>query len=615
MSPAPMVHHADIKDVSDVSRKKRKTKYSRNGCQHCKRMKVKVSINIVRIKKNKHINRLFQCDEALPTCTRCSKSSRSCVYPNSNSDDAQVPSQEINKQIQVSSPNSTHSSIGDFMDKLDQDIFLKIDTVLESLDTNLDNLQSSNSIDQIDRSIILTLEPYDKFQHLEISNDLLTTDIIYKIPLELFSNLNDHHEKCYLEVFYNEFSHIILPLEPRLDSNPIRDILLQYSLRKNYLFYAIIATGARLSYKRTHSDDDKRQYSKYLEIALEMLDDLVVVKDFIPNDVKDRNIEMSKTMEPLLLTILILTSDNASSMQHSWRGHLKGAKELLFKTFILKHFNHNSKILIFCKLWFTSFEILACLTAPSGGTIKDESEWKNLIFDATNKQELEVIERLDLVTKEGFNLLLGYHNKVLSHLVQLIELMRFGGKATKVVDEHYLESTLRLIQDFKDHQRLSMMKKIPVNAISFYRNSSTLEMKTISWYDACHESHTSAALLTIMTKILNVPRENSIVQILVRRILSPLGVLNGGYDHLTAQDSTSNQALEDDKQLFGLMLLQWPLLVAGLNSIDNKDRVDVESLFHLLTKLGSGSSKFAINKIKKAWNTEPNSEEVDFVTY
>lgn len=501
------------------------------------------------------------------------------------------------------------------MDKLDKDMFLKIDTVLESLDNNLQDVQSSTSMEQIDTDLILTLESYDKSLNLNIPHDLLTTDAIYKIPLELFSNLNDSHEKVYLEVFYNEFSHIILPLEPQLNSNPIRDILLQYSLRKNYLFYAILATGARLSFKKTLSEDDKRHYSKYLESALEMLDDLVVVKAFIPNDLKDSDIEMSKTVEPLLLTILILTSDNASSMQHSWRGHLKGAKELLLKTFILKHFNHKSKILIFCKLWFTSFEILACLTAPSGGTINDEAEWKSLIFDATNQQELEVVEKLNLVTNEGFNLLLGYHNKVLSHLVQLIELMRFGDKENKIIDENYFESTFKLLQDFKHHQRLSMMKKIPINAISFYRNSSTGEVKTISWYDACHEAHTNAAILTIITKIMSVPRENAITQILVRKILSTLRVLNGGYDSLTAETSVPNLTSQNDNQLFGLMLLQWPLLVAGLNSITPNDRVEVESLFQLLTKLGSGSSKFAINKIRKTWNTEPNSDEVDFVTY
>lgn len=47
-----------ISDAKDPVTKKRKTKYSRNGCQNCKRMKVKVSIDINEDvqKDNRNIN-------------------------------------------------------------------------------------------------------------------------------------------------------------------------------------------------------------------------------------------------------------------------------------------------------------------------------------------------------------------------------------------------------------------------------------------------------------------------------------------------------------------------------------------------------------------------------
>jgi len=512
--------------------------------------------------------------------------------------------------------NSNQISGKDFIELIDENVSSKFDMAIESsldyLRPSAEGKSTSNIINQIDLSALETLKPLDA---KDIDGDLLNTDTVLQIPLELFDTLNDAYEKYYLDVFYHEFSHVILPLEPSNDMNPIRDILLQYSLRKDYLFYAILATGARYSFKKRLLNEDQEFYSKFMKGTLEMLNDLILVKDFIPDPENEvEMLEITKKVEILLLTILILTSDNASSMKQSWRGHLKGAKELLYKAFILKRFSPHSKILIFCKLWFTSFEVLACLTAPRGGTIKDNFESKLLMFDATNYEELKVLEKMKLITKEGYNLLIGYHNKVLLSLVKLIDIMKLC-QSPLSLDNELSESVFQLISEFNNNQHLSMMKNVPPSAISTYRNASTGDVKTISWYDICHESHVDAGLITIMVNILSVPNTNIIIQDLVRKILSRFHVLNRGYRYVSDGEETNIGTGGDHKKLFSLMLLQWPLLVAGLNCLNDQDKYEVESLFQLLDSLGSGSSRFALKKIKKVWNNETGLDDVDIVTY
>lgn len=599
---------------------KKRTKYSKNGCQECKRMKVK-------------------CDEMKPICTRCSKTSKQCLYIPSNPKksaaiskertpmgnlpvDPTIPDSVSSKSSYNSSPLSLDSfnklqnnfTKYDFIEMINEDITSKFDKAIDSSLKNIrfdENKSSSNLINQLDENILNNLEVLDGEN--SSSQDFVTTDTIYQIPLNLFSPLQDPQHKFYLEVFYKEFSQVILPMEPKPNLNPIRDILLQHCFRKNYLFYAILATGARFSFNKRLLEDDQKNYSIFMKKTLQMLDDLVYVKDFIPSD-ESSKAEMTKTVENLLLTILILTSDNASSMKQSWRGHLKGAKDLLHKIFILKRFNHNSKILIFCKLWFTSFEVLACLTAPRGGTISSELERKHLIFDGSNMDELKALQNLKLITREGFNLLLGYHDSILSSVVGLIDIMKLSNESSDIQDiEHITNSTLHLISEFKTNQHLSMLNHIPPSAISTYRNSSTGDVRTISWYDICHESHVDASLITIMIRLFSAPKTNHIIQGLVKKILSRLQVLGGDYQCLHTGDD--GLLTHDSRKLFNLMLLQWPLLVAGLNSTDPQDKVNVENLFRLLQELGSGSSIFVLDKIKRCWNNEMNHNEVDIVTY
>lgn len=457
---------------------------------------------------------------------------------------------------------------------INEDISSRFDRAIDSSLSNVplhhENQRNSGLLDQIDQNTINDLKPLSG--EYDPSQDFLTTDTLYQIPLEFFDFLNEDKCRFYLEVFYKEFSHVILPMEPQLHTNPIRDILLQYSFRKNYLFHAILATGARFSFNKRGLEEDQKYYSQFMKITLEMLDDLIFVKDFVPNpNESTQKMEITKTVETLLLTILILTSDNASSVKQSWRGHLKGAKDLLHKVFMLKRFNDKSRVLIFCKLWFTSFEVLACLTAPRGGTIRDDSEWKCLIFDATNEQELVVLQELKLITDEGFNLLFGYHNSILSSVIRLIHVTKSG--QTSMNDIDLSDSIFQLISDFKANQHLSMMKNVPSSAISMYRNSSTGDVRSISWYDICHESHVDASLLTMMTSLFSVSKGNVIVQGLVQKILSRLQVLNGDYDCLN--DSYTSENGVQHPNIFNLMLLQWPLLVAGLNSVTPKDRDEV----------------------------------------
>jgi hypothetical protein len=261
-------------------------------------------------------------------------------------------------------------------------------------------------------------------------------------------------------------------------------------------------------------------------------------------------------------------------MEHSWRGHLRGAKELLQKVFVEKLFP-ETKILVFCKCWFTSFEILAGLGAPYGGTLVEEKEIESLVISIDSQYEVAILKSLKIVDEDNYNFLFGFHNNLLPPLLKLISLIRLNLK-----DDGKLKGKqiFALISEFE--------------ALS---NSSA----PAYWKLVSHCCYSDAALLTILTKFLKVPSSINAVQELVHGVLNKL-------DYILSSDTV---------RPYELLLPHWPILVAGLNCVSEEDKYKIEKLFRLLDSLGSGSAKHAFEKIKKTWNHESSDDEVDIVTY
>ncbi|ODQ82866.1 hypothetical protein BABINDRAFT_159363 [Babjeviella inositovora NRRL Y-12698] len=223
-----------------------------------------------------------------------------------------------------------------------------------------------------------------------------------------FLSLTGRHQ-TFFHHFYYDFATVALPF-PAFQSrelNPIRDILLTYAAKEQYMLSAILACGARVSHRRTSRHEDNEAYCSYLSMCLETLAKILAEK------------KIGKNIESMLLTILLLTSENAASKSQAWRTHLRGAKDLLLKYFTLKA--KPSVVLIFCKAWFALLETLAGLSNPWGGTLKLAHEFG--LLSPMDKRETAALQKLQLVRKDGFNLLFGCTNETAALLGDLIKIM------------------------------------------------------------------------------------------------------------------------------------------------------------------------------------------------
>jgi hypothetical protein len=526
-----------------------------------------------------------------PRCSRCSRRDKQCLY---KSDTKLI-------NVDASFPNLPTAAIPatsttNILELIDDDISTKMDQVI-SFDEILNPFVTSpyNNPDlasRVDYSLLQT--PYGG-DHIHPTRDhILHSDTIYQFPLECFLSLKNMSHKRYFDTFFIEFSEILMPLRSSIGTNIIRDILIQYSMRKDYLYFAILASGARFLYRKTMFEEDQKNCAIFMRKTLEMLNDLTFIQSFCKNPQdKVKNHIVSHTLEPLLLAILLLTSDNASSMTDNWRGHLKGAKELLRKVFVDEIFP-KSKVLIFCKCWFTLFEVLAGMTAPYGGTLVKTLEIQRLALDVNSEYEVKILNELHIVRPDGFNFIFGFHNSLLSPLIKIIEKMKSDSDPSSrfLVNSEFV---FPLISE--------------LNQCGLYnvRGSET----GFSWSEAVHHSHVQAALLMVMTRFLQVPSENIVVQELTDSILN---TTNSGLQTSSDQNLTATRINYPE---FNLMMVQWPLLTAGLNSVTADQQYKVETMFRLLAEWGSGSAKFALDKIRRAWNNEHTQGmlEVDIVTY
>ncbi|ODV85259.1 hypothetical protein CANARDRAFT_199056 [[Candida] arabinofermentans NRRL YB-2248] len=155
------------------------------------------------------------------------------------------------------------------------------------------------------------------------------------------------------------------------------------------------------------------------------------VPDFITKPFPLHSFQLNKSklkenIEPMLLTVLLLTSYTAISYVQKWRPHLRGAKDLL-STYApfneeLSLNNYSSYVIAFCRSWYMSIENLAGLSAPLGGTLQSEEEIESMLFDLPKMKVF--LENINVSRKDGFNLLYGYTDSMAISLQRLVKYIR-----------------------------------------------------------------------------------------------------------------------------------------------------------------------------------------------
>lgn len=482
---------------------------------------------------------------------------------------------------------------------VDFDMYFNKDD-LNLLASDLNNLVGSIMVDS--NYEYAELESLDSLTLAATSSTTPYGDLEDAIPRNLsFSIIKcSESEKYYLERFYKEFASIILPFNPYDETigyfNPARDIIIYCASKEPFLLAAILAQGAKMTFNATKIPKHEEAYCHYLSKCLKLLGPAI-------NNVPVRNKataskNLASNIESVLLTVLLLTSTNASNSKQNWRPHLKGAKDLL-----TKHAAHSdlksSKILIYCKVWYNSFELLAGLSSKKGGTLTTEHEI-DLIMRQDDPELVRSLMEIGLVSPAGFNYMTGFHHQMLPTVTRLI---KFVIKARKGVFNAF--DNIRLLSELYEWSKFRFIHEKMVIPGTYIPPHGCLVEKCkdgfINWIDLSHTLYCLAGIVTVLTEGFGLSHDDKQVSPITKQLIDNIEFIRDG-------------AIEmKDK----LLMIQWPMLVAGTNCYEESQKNLVQKFFRIS---GSGSATFLINLIEKVWNrrqggTDDLDLDIDTVTY
>lgn len=424
-------------------------------------------------------------------------------------------------------------------------------------------------------------------------------------------------ERVYLQEFYLGFASVILPFNAYDGSqhayfNPMRDILFNCAYHQSFLLAAILAQGARSLFLKTAQHADELNYYKYLSECLTCL------RPALEDSAAKPDSSLVPDIETVLLTVLLLASSNAAHSRQNWRPHLKGAKDMLIKHTATSKGFHHSKILLFCKYWFVSFEILAGLGLKLGGTVDSEAEL-DILLDFSDPLERQVLKTLGLVAANDFYLIGGYHVDLIPHLKRLMKLLK-KARGAGAHSEATLAECVRLLSEFDRQCKVEFVnnKAVLTNADfphgivppGLLLDSITVQQNhlIISWMDILHQLYCIAAMITILSGFMKLPYNSPLIQTLTR--------------HLTSFMLFLAQLPENPRLIkCSVMMIQWPMLVAGENLTTQEDQFLVTRFFELARHAGAGSAGHSIARLQRMWanrasgNDSFEDDNLDVVTY
>ncbi|KAI5954663.1 hypothetical protein KGF54_002439 [Candida jiufengensis] len=382
------------------------------------------------------------------------------------------------------------------------------------------------------------------------------------LPVD-FIKLEDSKNQIYMKEFYYNFANVVLPFssydeENKILFNPARDILLTSAAHTDYVLAAVLANGAWARFDSTQNPEDEEYYYLYLNDCLKML------SPAIADDSK-----LGLNIESILLTVLLLTAANAANPKQDWRPHLRGAKDLLMKSSHKKL--KYSKTFVFCKCWFVTLEILASVSSKKGGTLHTDEEIDEIINLSSN-YEKKILKDLGLVLSNGFNIMGGYKHEVYCLFRDLMKTLN------KIRNNSF---------DPKESlQYINLFCKLNQQVNVFDKNTIPVSDQNIRWLEISHKTYVYAALITVLTTCFEETFASPQVQVLTNEILKSIEFIN------------DYEANPDHKEI---MFLQWPMLVAGTNLVDETKRDFVKKFFQLSSKVGSGGALIALKRIDKIW--------------
>ncbi|ODV76865.1 uncharacterized protein CANTADRAFT_57394 [Suhomyces tanzawaensis NRRL Y-17324] len=417
-----------------------------------------------------------------------------------------------------------------------------------------------------------------------------------------FIKVNTGHERIYLEDFYHSFANQLLPFgayDPaqKIYANPIRDVLMKYASQEPFLLAAILAQGAKTSYDKNHLQRDQEAYCSYLSTCLNLLGPALS-----RNRDKSVKNDLTSNIEAILLTVLLLTSANAANKQQGWRPHLKGAKDIILKATNSRI--RQSKTLIICKVWFIDFEMLAGLSSPLGGTLKTNEELVSVV-NIDDEYEQSVLRDYGLLRGNGFNIMFGYNHittYLFRDLIKIFNLRRTCGDKFRAKDSL---DYLRLLAGFYEQYNVVYLSQECISTtvtgdlcdVIFVQNENIC----ISWMDLSQQAYSLAGIITILTEILGQPYYAVHIQDLClnKQLIALVSFLKDC-------PGIPEQGIKNS-----VMMIQWPMLVAGINCMFEDEKYVLMKFFRISAQLGSGSAEIALKRIVRVWEKRDLGEDID----
>lgn len=415
-----------------------------------------------------------------------------------------------------------------------------------------------------------------------------------------YIQVSSNNEALYFEEFYNCVATIIQPLQSYDEDHgyycATRDILLQVASKEPFVLSAILSQGARMSYEKHGLKGDKEASHSYLVRCLRVLEPALL------RSMEGNQLAIHK-IEGVFLTILILQSANGSVKNSESGQRLRGAKKFLLKYSASSNEGliSISKVMVFCKHWFISLEISAALNYNRGGALR--KEWQLDLILSSSDHERKILEEIGIVRPDGFNLLLGYHHSCLAPIGSLIKLLnRLRNDDTTCNTLEVIEVLSKFNSQLK--KRFIFLEgkrevedlrssKLPEGSLLDFINVPSGKL-CISWMDISHQAYMLSSMVMLLRKGLRFTPRNAHVQYLNNELLNLMSFLLDC--HKLSTDSKNS-----------MLLLQWPMLVAGLNCMREDERLLASKYFRSVASIEKKKSSFALRKLNTVWN-QPNLE-------
>jgi hypothetical protein len=518
---------------------------------------------------------------------------------------AEIEQEKINKAHKVqqtTNPNNTEFSFSL------NDANLLYNDLNDLVNWKLEEAMTQNLRTYIEEST----NPFStklKEHNLPLTTD--RTELIFDVPLEMF-NLGEPHNQ-YLKLYYDEFITLLCPFIPNVGQNPVRDVLLNYAKRETYLLYAILACGAKTQHRLSLKIRDDQAYCSYLSTCLNILGD----------NFEDEQL-ITEKVEPMLLTILLLTTDCASTKNLRWRAHLKGAKELLKKSTV------QSDTLNFCRNWLITYEVLAGITNPYGGIFQnDTEELENFINN--DQLYLNSLKKMNMIDVHGFNYISGHiiqldiAFKDIIKILNRIRSLEVNGllKFKSHLDHEISPAVLTLSEWHSISNQLDNLEEMDIidksgliptsnpnhpsnNKLEGFDAIDTIKLPsgeeiTLSWFDISHQTHIITARIVFLVRVLEFGRSSIFIQELVKKGLRFVKFFDQVPDYRNVC----------------MTHLHMMMSSLGKFCLDEDDQRLVEKYLKALYSMGLASAGHNLARLQRIWRNEIKSdeEEEDVLTW